>query len=286
MGLAEYKRKRRFQQTPEPAGKLKKTRGNSFVIQKHRATRLHYDLRLEMEGVLRSWAIPKGPTFNPSEKRLAVETEDHPIDYGDFEGVILPGNYGAGNVIIWESGTYEMVDPETPEKGWRKGGLHFTLAGQAPLPESPQPMLATLLDQPFDDDKWIFELKLGGVRALVVKNGSNVEMWARNGKSMTKRIPEIATIERVVRKRKPDAVYVDFLQNVRGKTVASVYSPRARRGAPVSTPLKWEEFKKPIDPRKFTIESIFKRIDKYGDLFEPALSDRQDISGFLRTLKA
>jgi bifunctional non-homologous end joining protein LigD len=79
---------------------------------------------------------------------------------------------------------------------------------------------------------------------------------------------------------------VDFLQNVKGKTVASVYSPRARPGAPVSTPLKWEEFKKPIDPLKFTIETIFKRIRKYGDLFEPALTDRQDISGFLKMLKA
>ena len=84
MGLEEYKRKRRFDRTPEPAGVLKKRAGNSFVIQKHRATRLHYDFRLEMEGVLRSWAIPKGPTFNPAEKRLAMETEDHPIDYGGF----------------------------------------------------------------------------------------------------------------------------------------------------------------------------------------------------------
>jgi DNA polymerase Ligase (LigD) len=88
MGLEEYKRKRRFNETPEPEGQVGKTSGNSFVIQKHRATRLHYDFRLEMDGVLRSWAIPKGPSFNPAEKRLAVETEDHPLDYGGFEGVI------------------------------------------------------------------------------------------------------------------------------------------------------------------------------------------------------
>jgi bifunctional non-homologous end joining protein LigD len=130
MGLEEYKRKRRFTETPEPEGKLAKAAGTSFVIQKHRATRLHYDFRLEMEGVLRSWAIPKGPSFNPAEKRLAVETEDHPIDYGGFEGVIPKGNYGAGNVIIWDNGTYEMVDPDTPEKGWKKGKLHFTLKGK------------------------------------------------------------------------------------------------------------------------------------------------------------
>ena len=130
MGLEEYKRKRRFNETPEPEGKVKGARGNTFVIQKHRATRLHYDFRLEMDGVLRSWAIPKGPTFDPSEKRLAVETEDHPMDYGGFEGVIPKGNYGAGNVIIWDAGTYDMVDPETPELGWKKGKLHFILKGK------------------------------------------------------------------------------------------------------------------------------------------------------------
>ena len=101
---------------------------------------------------------------------------------------------------------------------------------------------------------------------------------------MVQRIPDYATIERVVRKRKPHEVYVDYLQNIRGKTVASVYSPRPRPGAPVSTPLKWEEFKKPIDPQAYTIKTIFKRLDKFGDLFEKALSDRQDIGGFLNVL--
>src|SRR6202008_5211985 len=101
---------------------------------------------------------------------------------------------------------------------------------------------------------------------------------------VVQRIPESATIERVVRKRKPHEVYVDYLQNIRGKTVASVYSPRPRPGAPVSTPLKWEEFKRPIDPNAFTIKTIFKRLDKFGDLFEKALIDRKDISGFLTAL--
>ena len=99
------------------------------------------------------------------------------------------------------------------------------------------------------------------------------------------RAPDLATIVRAVKKRKGHHVYVDYLQNIRGKTVASVYSPRPRQGAPVSTPLKWEEFKKPIDPKAFTIKTIFKRLQKFGDLFEPALADRQDISGFLESLK-
>jgi bifunctional non-homologous end joining protein LigD len=103
---------------------------------------------------------------------------------------------------------------------------------------------------------------------------------------VVQRAPDDATIERVVRKRKPQHVYVDYLQNIRGKTVASVYSPRPRPGAPVSTPLKWEEFNRPIDPNAYTIKTVFTRLDKYGDLFEKALTDRQDISGFLDVLKS
>ena len=99
------------------------------------------------------------------------------------------------------------------------------------------------------------------------------------------KLPEIATIERVVRKRKTGSVYVDFLQNVKGKTVASVYSPRAVLGACVSTPLKWEEFRKPLRARDYTIVTVFDRLRKYGDLFAPVLTDRQDISGFLKALK-
>jgi bifunctional non-homologous end joining protein LigD len=150
MGLEEYKRKRRFNETPEPEGKVKKSTGSSFVIQKHRATRLHYDFRLEMDGVLRSWAIPKGPSFNPAEKRLAVLTEDHPMDYGGFEGIIPKGNYGAGNVIVWDNGTYEMVDPETPEKGWAKGKFHFVLKGKKLRGEW------VLVRGSRDEKQWIF----------------------------------------------------------------------------------------------------------------------------------
>ena len=128
MGLQEYKKKRSFRDTPEPEGTVKKSAGNSFVIQKHAATRLHYDFRLEMEGVLRSWAVPKGPSLDPGEKRLAVHVEDHPIDYGDFEGIIPKGQYGGGTVLLWDRGTWT---PEgDPVAAYKKGSLKFRLDGE------------------------------------------------------------------------------------------------------------------------------------------------------------
>jgi bifunctional non-homologous end joining protein LigD len=130
MGLTEYKKKRNFGATPEPAGKVKKAKGNSFVIQKHAATRLHYDFRLEMEGVLRSWAVPKGPSLDPGEKRLAVHVEDHPIDYGDFEGIIPKGQYGGGTVLLWDRGTWEPLGDLDAVAAYRKGHLKFRLDGE------------------------------------------------------------------------------------------------------------------------------------------------------------
>jgi bifunctional non-homologous end joining protein LigD len=128
MGLQEYKRKRDFKKTPEPAGKVAAAKGSSFVIQKHAATRLHYDFRLEMEGVLRSWAVPKGPSLDPGEKRLAVHVEDHPLDYGGFEGVIPKGQYGGGTVLLWDHGTWY---PEgDPVKAYKKGHIKFRLEGE------------------------------------------------------------------------------------------------------------------------------------------------------------
>ncbi len=128
MGLREYQRKRDFAITPEPKGEESKHEGRSFVIQKHAASRLHYDFRLEMEGVLKSWAVPKGPSLDPADKRLAMMTEDHPIDYGDFEGIIPEGQYGGGTVLLWDHGTWEPL--EDPHQGLRKGALKFRLDGE------------------------------------------------------------------------------------------------------------------------------------------------------------
>jgi len=129
--LAEYNRKRRFAVTPEPAGTLRRAREQEleFVVQKHRASRLHYDFRLEHDGVMLSWAVPKGPSLDPTHKRFAMQTEDHPIEYNQFEGVIPEGEYGAGTVMIWDRGTWQ---PEVEDIGraFEKGDLKFTLRGK------------------------------------------------------------------------------------------------------------------------------------------------------------
>jgi bifunctional non-homologous end joining protein LigD len=133
MGLTEYRRKRRFDVTAEPAGgkspRRAKAKKLSYVIQKHRATALHYDFRLEWKGVLLSWAVPKGPSLDPSVKRMAMPTEDHPLEYAKFEGIIPEGEYGGGTVMIWDHGTWTPESPDV-DAALKKGDLKFSLDGK------------------------------------------------------------------------------------------------------------------------------------------------------------
>ena len=130
LDIETYNRKRDFTKTKEPKGRKLKGKGDSFVVQKHDASRLHYDFRLELDGVLKSWAVPKGPSLDPDEKRLAMRTEDHPLDYGDFEGTIPAGEYGGGTVMLWDQGRWIPHPDKDPRKTLEEGHLHFTLEGE------------------------------------------------------------------------------------------------------------------------------------------------------------
>src|SRR6185437_1827176 len=158
MSLHDYHKKRKFDQTPEPTGTHKKNSGAlTFVVQKHEASRLHYDFRLELNGVLKSWAVPKGPSMNPDDKRLAVIVEDHPMDYADFEGIIPKGNYGGGTVMVWDKGVYSpiaFVDRKKAEiileEQLKKGHLTFVLLGVKLRGE-----FALVKTQGSEDNQWL-----------------------------------------------------------------------------------------------------------------------------------
>jgi|SRR5579872_2646665 len=131
MPLEEYRKKRNFSETPEPAGHNPSQRPRRiFVVQKHDASRLHYDFRLEINGVLVSWAVPKGPSLNPADKRLAIRTEDHPLEYANFEGIIPEGQYGAGTVMVWDNGIYDVWDELSIEQQLARGEIKPLLYGR------------------------------------------------------------------------------------------------------------------------------------------------------------
>ena len=211
--LAEYDRKRDFTKTPEPGPAVAPSGGNRFVIQKHAARRLHYDLRLEHDGVLWSWAVPKGLPPVSGERRLAVRTEDHPLEYLDFEAWIPKGNYGAGEMRIFDKGTYELLEDETKKKTVRLHGervrgeyhmvntssdqwLVFLSRSSEPLPSPPamKPMLAEAVAEPFDDPKWTFEPKLDGARTLAYVATDHTILYSRTGRDQTGQYPELRNL--------------------------------------------------------------------------------------------
>ena len=263
--LKEYQRKRDFSRTPEPAGTQVPSGNQRFVVQKHWATRLHYDFRLEMEGVLISWAIPKGPTLNPAERRLAAHVEDHPSDYYDFEGLIPKGEYGGGTVMVWDWGTYELEEVSAAES-MRRGEVKFRLHGErlrgrytlvrtrsqkdwllikkrdeaadpsfdingfttsvktgrtreeieqgkdavwssrreqggglidlaeaekGSMPATLEPMKASLVDEAFDDDRWLFEVKWDGIRLISFVRDGKASFQTRRGRAVDLEYPEL-----------------------------------------------------------------------------------------------
>jgi len=261
MALEDYRAKRDFEKTTEPSGEEAAEAGNRFVVHEHHATRLHFDLRLEMEGVLKSWAVPKGPSMNPADKRLAVMVEDHPLDYITFRGEIAEGNYGAGEVEIWDSGSYEVTEgsidsgklvfelvgtrlkgqfalvklkrgrnewllikhrDEYADTNWQleqvlpgggrrerkeiesklegsKGGSLTAERPEAteatdPMPEVISPMLATLIEEPFTDANWLFEIKWDGYRAISFIRQGDFRFVSRRNENMIDKFPQAEAI--------------------------------------------------------------------------------------------
>ncbi len=224
--LDRYREKRDFKKTPEPSAKIAAKSGRSFVVQEHHARSHHFDFRLEMDGVLVSWAVPKGIPEDTAAKRLAVHVEDHPLDYGGFEGVIPKGNYGAGTVAIWDKGTWQPLDPQW-KKSFAKGKFKFTLSGDrlhgvfllARMGEEPNWLMRLLDDEPplsashkperekagFISpqlarvvpsvplgSQWLHEIKYDGYRLVAVRRNRIVHLYTRNGIDWTDRFQELA----------------------------------------------------------------------------------------------
>ena len=218
-GLSPYRAKRDPARTPEPVpppGPVPLGADDTFVLQEHHATALHWDFRLERHGVLVSWAVPKGVPLDPSGNRLAVQTEDHPLSYADFEGHLTEGEYGGGGVSIWDRGTYEteewsdgtvkVVLHGSRVEGryvlFRTGGKHWMMHrmspppdGYQPLPERVAPMTATVADAlPDDDEQWAYEMKWDGVRAVVHVDGGRATAWSRNDIDISGTYPELRAL--------------------------------------------------------------------------------------------
>jgi len=215
--LREYKSKRSFEGNPEPAGDRvgPASAEARFVVQEHHATRLHWDLRLEHDGVLASWALPRGFPTSPEHNRLAVHTEDHPLEYIDFEGQIPEGNYGAGKMTIWDSGVYEVEKWEqrklvvrfhgarvrgrfalfqTRGKDWLIHRMDPPAPDLEPMPESIEPMKATLAKLPADDAGWAYEIKWDGVRAIAYCEPGHLRLESRTLREITPQYPELGAI--------------------------------------------------------------------------------------------
>ena len=224
--LAEYDAKRDFKKTPEPDAKVprKGAKAPRFVVQEHHARRLHWDFRLERDGVLVSWAVPKGVPPDPKKNHLAVHVEDHPVSYIDFAGDIPAGNYGAGSVSIWDSGTYDTEKWSDREvmvvlHGKRVQGRYVLFRtrgedwmihrmdppqdpGRTPMPEKIEPMMAKLgTTVPSPDSAWGFEFKWDGIRALAYVEGGTVRLMSRSGENITPRYPEIHALGRAIGSR-------------------------------------------------------------------------------------
>jgi bifunctional non-homologous end joining protein LigD len=222
--LSEYHDKRSFEKTPEPRGDGPPTdAGNRFVIQEHHARRLHWDLRLEHDGVLVSWALPRGLPDDPKQNRLAVHTEDHPLEYLTFAGEIPAGEYGGGTMTVWDHGTYEAekfrddeviirlhgeqargkfalfrTSKDRDSKDWLIHRMDPPDTGQDPMPESIEPMKATLSELPPDDDAWGYEIKWDGIRAIGYGEPGRLHLADRNGRDVTKQYPEIGPLTRQI----------------------------------------------------------------------------------------